>query len=126
MIHNRGLQLTWQVASGLRLPRDREDLLEMLGNLLDNACKWADSKVQLSIQREGTGYLLWVDDDGPGIDEVRRREVLERGTRLDEQVQGHGLGLGIVRDIVEAWGGQIEMLDSPWGGLRVSVELPNP
>ncbi|PTQ68415.1 sensor histidine kinase [Pseudomonas sp. GV071] len=126
MIHNRGLDLTWRAPSGLRLPRDREDLLEMLGNLLDNACKWADSKVQLSIQREGTGYLLWVDDDGPGIDEVRRREVLERGTRLDEQVQGHGLGLGIVRDIVEAWGGRIEMLDSPWGGLRVSVELPNP
>ncbi|MGY4535088.1 signal transduction histidine kinase [Pseudomonas sp. TE3786] len=126
MIHNRGLQLTWQVAPGLQLPWDREDLLEVLGNLLDNACKWADAKVSLSIQAEGAGFVLWVDDDGPGIDQVRRQEVLERGTRLDEQVQGHGLGLGIVRDIVEAWGGQIEMLDSPWGGLRVSVELPNP
>ncbi len=124
MIHNRGLELTWNAAPGLRLPLDREDLLEVLGNLLDNACKWADSAVSLTVQEEAGGYHLWVDDDGPGIEHVRRVEVLERGTRLDEQVQGHGLGLGIVRDIVEAWGGHIEMLDSPLGGLRVGVFLP--
>lgn len=121
MIHNRGLELTWNAAPGLRLPLDREDLLEVLGNLLDNACKWADSAVSLTVRKEAGGFHLWVDDDGPGIEQVRREEVLERGTRLDEQVQGHGLGLGIVRDIVEAWGGRIEMLDSPLGGLRVSV-----
>ncbi len=124
MIHNRGLQLTWNAAPGLRLPLDREDLLEVLGNLLDNACKWADSAVSLTVRKEAGGFQLWVDDDGPGIEQVRREEVLERGTRLDEQVQGHGLGLGIVRDIVEAWGGRIEMLDSPLGGLRVSVFVP--
>lgn len=124
MIHNRGLELTWNAAPGLRLPLDREDLLEVLGNLLDNACKWADSAVSLTVEEEAGGYHLWVDDDGPGIDHVRRVEVLERGTRLDEQVQGHGLGLGIVRDIVEAWGGRIEMLDSPLGGLRVGVFVP--
>lgn len=124
MIHDRGLQLDWQAAAGLRLPWDREDMLELLGNLLDNACKWAASRVRLSLAATASGYSVLVDDDGPGIAEIRRGEVLGRGVRLDEQVAGHGLGLGIVRDIVEAWGGSIELHDSPWGGLRVAIELP--
>ncbi len=103
MIHSHGLKLEWQAEPGLCLPWDREDLLELLGNLLDNACKWADAEVRLSLVQEGEGYRLWVDDDGPGIAAERREAVLGRGTRLDEQVTGHGLGLGIVRDMVEAW-----------------------
>ncbi|MGF6592151.1 sensor histidine kinase [Pseudomonas sp. 2835] len=124
MIHGEGLELSKQVPPGLLLPWDREDLLELLGNLLDNACKWADSVVQLSIEEQPQRYCLWIDDDGPGIPQTAREQVLERGTRLDEQVDGHGLGLGIVRDIVEAWGGQMRLLESPLGGLRVSIELP--
>ncbi|MBT8764770.1 ATP-binding protein [Metapseudomonas boanensis] len=124
MVHGSGLDLVWQAPEGLRLPWDREDLLELLGNLLDNACKWADSKVSLTISAEKEGYSLCVDDDGPGIAEGKREEVLSRGTRLDEQVAGHGLGLGIVRDIVDAWGGRMSLLDSPLGGLRVRVDLP--
>lgn len=124
MIHGEGLQLERDVPPGLLLSWDREDLLELLGNLLDNACKWADSQVRLGIAPSTEGYQLWVDDDGPGIPEGQRLQVLERGSRLDEQVDGHGLGLGIVRDIVEAWGGQIALLDSTLGGLRVSIELP--
>ncbi|XLX38570.1 ATP-binding protein [Ectopseudomonas mendocina] len=124
MIHDRGLSLDWQAPPGLVLPRDREDLLELLGNLLDNACKWADQRVQLTVEEAIDGYRLYVDDDGPGIDAERREAVLGRGTRLDEQVAGHGLGLGIVRDIIEAWNGRIELQDSPLGGLRVLVSLP--
>ncbi|MDF9617645.1 sensor histidine kinase [Pseudomonas entomophila] len=124
MIHGEGLLLERDVPPGLLLPWDREDLLELLGNLLDNACKWADSEVRVGIAPTQAGYRLWVDDDGPGIPESQRLQVLERGSRLDEQVDGHGLGLGIVRDIVEAWGGQIALLESPQGGLRVSIELP--
>ncbi|WP_248919478.1 sensor histidine kinase [Pseudomonas entomophila] len=124
MIHGEGLLLERDVPPGLLLPWDREDLLELLGNLLDNACKWADSEVRVGIAPTKAGYRLWVDDDGPGIPESQRLQVLERGSRLDEQVDGHGLGLGIVRDIVEAWGGQIALLESPQGGLRVSIELP--
>ncbi|MDZ5602375.1 sensor histidine kinase [Pseudomonas sp. RP23018S] len=124
MIHGEGLILARDVPAGLQLPWDREDLLELLGNLLDNACKWADSEVRLGIVAHEAGYRLWVDDDGPGIAQAAREQVLERGSRLDEQVAGHGLGLGIVRDIVEAWAGQIVLLQSPLGGLRVSVELP--
>ncbi|MEE1868486.1 sensor histidine kinase [Pseudomonas auratipiscis] len=124
MIHGHGLQLSQQVRPGLVLPWDREDLLELLGNLLDNACKWADSEVRLSIEEQPGRYLLVVDDDGPGIPVSEREQVLERGTRLDEQIDGHGLGLGIVRDIVEVWSGHMTLQDSPLGGLRVNIELP--
>ncbi len=124
MIHGEVLQLRWHAEPGLRLPWDREDLLELLGNLLDNACKWADSEVALSITRTPQGFILKVEDDGPGIEAERRDAVLSRGTRLDEQVAGHGLGLGIVRDIVEAWSGRLSLNDSPLGGLCVEVVLP--
>lgn len=124
MIHSHGLKLEWQAEPGLCLPWDREDLLELLGNLLDNACKWADAEVRLNLVQEGEGYRLWVDEDGPGIAPERREAVLGRGTRLDEQVAGHGLGLGIVRDMVEAWGGSLSLEDSPLGGLRVAISLP--
>ncbi|MDM8349608.1 sensor histidine kinase [Pseudomonas sp. sp1636] len=124
MIHRRNLRLDWQAAPGLRLPWDREDMLELLGNLLDNACKWAKSQARLSIECTVAGYLLKVDDDGPGIEAGRREEVLSRGTRLDEQMAGHGLGLGIVRDIVDAWGGRLELTDSELGGLCVRIQLP--
>ncbi|MBA6098865.1 ATP-binding protein [Pseudomonas juntendi] len=124
MIHGEGLLLACDVPPGLSLPWDREDVLELLGNLLDNACKWADSEVRLGAEADAEGYRLWVDDDGPGIPEGQRQQVLGRGSRLDEQVDGHGLGLGIVRDIVEAWGGQLALQQSPLGGLRVSLNLP--
>ncbi|MCX2888725.1 sensor histidine kinase [Pseudomonas sp. DCB_BI] len=124
MIHGEGLLLASDVPPGLLLPWDREDVLELLGNVLDNACKWADSEVRLGLAADAGGYRLWVDDDGPGIPEGQRQQVLERGSRLDEQVDGHGLGLGIVRDIVEAWGGQLALQEGPLGGLRVSIDLP--
>jgi len=124
MIHGEHLELNNHVSHGLVLPWDREDILELLGNLLDNACKWADSAVRLCITREPDSYCLLIDDDGPGIPEVQREEVLGRGNRLDEQVTGHGLGLGIVKDIVESWGGRIQLLESPLGGLQVRIDLP--
>ncbi|WP_122461260.1 sensor histidine kinase [Pseudomonas viridiflava] len=124
MIHGGHLDLVNKVQGGMYLPWDREDILELLGNLLDNACKWADSEVQLDILRQDQGFRLLIDDDGPGIPESRRAEVFSRGARLDEQITGHGLGLGIVRDIVEAWGGQLQLLDSPLHGLRVQIDLP--
>lgn len=125
MIHDHGIELDWQAPAGLVVQRDREDLLELLGNLLDNACKWADGRVRLELLEAAGKLLIHVDDDGPGIEPQRREEVLGRGTRLDEQVAGHGLGLGIVRDIVEAWDGRIRLEDSPLGGLRVTIELPS-
>lgn len=124
MIHGEHLALSYRAPAGLQLPWDREDLLELLGNLLDNACKWADAEVRVSVAELATGFELSVEDDGPGIPEERRDQVFSRGTRLDEQTHGHGLGLGIVRDIVDSWGGKLSLLESEWGGLKVVIELP--
>jgi len=124
MIHRSGLDLRWQAPAGCRLPRDREDMLELLGNLLDNACKWARSRVELSIERNGDGFVLLVDDDGPGIPAAQREQVINRGVRLDESAEGHGLGLGIVSDILTAWRGEWSLEESPLGGLRVRIALP--
>ncbi len=103
---------------------DREDLLELLGNLLDNACKWADAEVRLSVVETAQAYELSVEDDGPGIPQDQRDQVFSRGTRLDEQTDGHGLGLGIVRDIVDTWGGELLLQRKRVGRLEVTIELP--
>ncbi|SDU90061.1 sensor histidine kinase [Pseudomonas mucidolens] len=124
MIHGEHLDLSYHVSPGLQLPWDREDLLELLGNLLDNACKWADAEVSVSIQPTPQHFQLVVEDDGPGIPETQRDQVFSRGTRLDEQTDGHGLGLGIVRDIVDVWGGTLQLRESALGGLKVLIELP--
>jgi signal transduction histidine kinase len=124
MIHGEHLELSHVARPGLHLPWDREDMLELLGNLLDNACKWADAEVKLSIAETAEGFRLVVEDDGPGIPEEKRDQVFSRGARLDEQTDGHGLGLGIVRDIVEVWGGEMQLQGSELGGLRVVIELP--
>lgn len=129
-IHPRGLTLDWYASPGLRLPWDREDMLELLGNLLDNACKWARQQVQLriefqrGIERQPNIYRITIDDDGSGIAPELREQVLDRGRRIDEQVQGHGLGLGIVRDILDHCRGELRLETSPLGGLRVVIDLP--
>lgn len=124
IVHSSGKNMAWTADGDLRLPWDREDLLELLGNLLDNACKWARQHVHLTMKQTDEGYLIWVDDDGPGIDEGSREQVMARGIRLDEQTAGHGLGLGIVKDIVDNVAGHMALQDSPLGGLRVCVWLP--
>lgn len=124
-LHGDVLALDWYATPDLRLPYERDDILEMLGNLLDNAGKWADSRVELRVEQCGASYCVQVDDDGPGIEESQREQVQQRGLRLDEHSIGHGLGLGIVRDIVEALHGTMHLLDSPLGGLRVEIRLPH-
>lgn len=101
----------------------REDLEEMLGNLLDNAGKWAASTVQVSVQVEAGRLRLAVRDDGPGLPEGSEADVTGRGVRLDERTPGSGLGLAIVRDIAEGYGGQVR-IESPGAGLRATLELP--
>jgi signal transduction histidine kinase len=102
----------------------QEDLEEMLGNLLDNACKWASSQVVLVARAEGDRVAIDVDDDGAGLNPVMRERVLQRGVRADETAPGSGLGLAIVRDLAEAYGGTIALEPSPLGGLRVRLQLP--
>jgi signal transduction histidine kinase len=101
----------------------REDLDEILGNLLDNACKWASSRVAIGSAEEEGAIVVAVDDDGPGLAPAMREKVLQRGVRADEAASGAGLGLAIVRDLVEVYGGSISLEPSPLGGLRARVTL---
>jgi signal transduction histidine kinase len=114
------------IEDDIHFAADREDMMELIGNLLDNACKWAKRRVYLNISSTD-GLEISVDDDGPGMDENRKHEILSRGGRADESMQGHGLGLAIVQDIVKAYHGALHIGHSDsLGGLRVSVTLPDP
>ncbi len=103
---------------------EREDLEEMLGNVMDNACKWAERRVLVGAASRDGRVLITIDDDGPGLPANRLEEVLRRGARLDESTPGTGMGLAIVRDLVEAYNGSLGLARSPLGGLRVTVSLP--
>lgn len=112
------------VAPESRVRCDREDLLELIGNLADNACKWAAARVSIRMEC-ADGIALEVADDGPGCPPGELATLAERGTRLDESVPGHGLGLAIVRDIAGFYGGRVELGRSrELGGLSVAVHLP--
>lgn len=112
------------VAPNLLVHFDREDMLEMIGNLLDNACKWANQQVSVQITFANT-LTITIADDGPGCDEGDIQHLTKRGIRLDEAIQGHGLGLAIALDIVEFYGGVLQISRSnALGGLLVSVTLP--
>lgn len=104
---------------------EEQDLEEMLGNLIDNACKWAGSEVQVRAMCADDRLLIMVEDDGPGIPGQRKSEVLRRGYRLDENVHGSGLGLDIVQDIVGLYRGSISLDEGPHGGLSVRLDLPS-
>lgn len=103
----------------------REDLDEMLGNLLDNACKWTRSRVVVSSAARNGHVVITVDDDGPGVAAELRDQVLHRGVRADEAAPGSGFGLAIVRDLAELYGGSIALTAAPAGGLRATLELPS-
>ena len=103
----------------------REDLDEMLGNLLDNACKWAKSKVEITSSADVDAVIIMIDDDGPGIPVELREKVLQRGVRVDEAAPGSGFGLAIVRDLAELHGGAIVLEPSALGGLRARLTLPS-
>lgn len=103
---------------------EQQDLEEMLGNLLDNACKWANSAVRLTVSSAPNRLRIIIDDDGPGLAPGERDEALGRGKRLDESAPGSGLGLAIVADIAALYGGDLTLDESPLGGLRATLLLP--
>ncbi len=120
----RELSIDVDVSPAHEIRGRREDLDEMLGNLLDNACKWARSRVAISSSIDEDRLSISVDDDGPGLDPSLRAQVLQRGVRADQQVRGSGLGLAIVSDLAELYGGSVTLETSPLGGTRARLELP--
>jgi signal transduction histidine kinase len=120
----RALAITIDVGSDVTVRVPAEDLEEMIGNLVDNACKWAHSRVTVTATAAGDRIVVDVDDDGAGIDASMQEAVLGRGVRADQRAPGSGLGLAIVRDLADAYGGTIALERSPAGGLRARLTLP--
>src|SRR6202021_942890 len=121
----RGLGIEVDISSAHFVRGQCEDLEEMLGNLLDNAFKWARSNVKIqSVQKNGA-VVLTGECDRPGLSPSIRDQVLQRGVRADEAAPGSGLGLAIVRDLAQLYEGTITLDDSPMGGLRASLWLPS-
>jgi signal transduction histidine kinase len=120
----RGLLIEVDVAAGMLFHGERQDLEEMLGNLVDNACKWATQRVRIGAASSAEGVRLTVDDDGPGLAPEHAAQAVRRGTRLDTETPGSGLGLTIASDLAALYGGALELDASPFGGLRASLRLP--
>ena len=124
--HDRGIAIEVDADADARFRGERPDLEEMIGNLVDNACKWATSRVAVEVVSEKSGQVLRiaVDDDGRGLSSSEREQVSHRGQRLDETKPGSGLGLSIVVELAHLYGGKLELGAAPIGGLRAELTLP--
>ena len=122
--HEKGVSTKIVIPSSVTFPGDEGDLMELLGNLLDNAFKWCSKNVQISAVVKPGHLILSVEDDGPGIAPSQAKKILQRGVRADEMVPGHGIGLAIVRDIVAAYEGTIEAGRSSLGGAGIYLDFP--
>jgi signal transduction histidine kinase len=115
----------WRCPDDLTFLGERQDLLEIAGNVMENACKWCAAKVRVKAAAgDGRWFSLAVEDDGAGLAAEQRQEVLRRGARLDETSPGSGLGLSIVDELVRAYGGQVTLTESAMGGLKLEMTLP--
>ena len=124
MYQDKNIDIILKDLKGLYFKGDAQDLEEMLGNLMDNACKWANSKVVVKGEQRNSRLIINIDDDGPGIPEDQKDAVLQRGRRLDETVPGSGLGLAIVIDLAHLYHGTLTLHKSDEGGVGARLELP--
>jgi signal transduction histidine kinase len=131
---DKGIAIAMTVPDGVKFQGEKQDLEEMLGNLLDNACKWGRKRVSLKVGVEPPDakaqtpktkrIIVTVEDDGPGLTAEQRAKIGKRGLRLDETKPGSGLGLSIVSDLAASYRGSMTLDASPMGGLLVRLELP--
>ncbi|MEW9799176.1 ATP-binding protein [Alteromonas sp. CYL-A6] len=121
---DRGLTLSLTCEPDTRFWGDQTDLMEMLGNLLDNACKAASSQVKIHVSEDDSWLVLRIEDDGPGISDEHKSRLLERGTRLDTYAEGQGIGMAVVSDLVGIYGGQLDIQQAPSGGAIIDIRLP--
>jgi signal transduction histidine kinase len=125
IFRDKGVTIDWDAPDDLCFLGERQDLLEIAGNAMENAAKWCRSKVRVRAEPlSAERFSLVVEDDGPGLPPDRRDEVLKRGARLDENAPGSGLGLSIIDELARAYRGSVSLEDSPLGGLRLVIELP--
>ena len=125
VFQSKDVEIDWRAPETLGFRGERQDLQEILGNLMENACKWSARRVRVSAGATGLGQMIVViEDDGPGLPADRREEVMKRGARLDEETAGSGLGLSIVDELVRAYGGRLTLASSDMGGLKALLELP--
>jgi len=120
---DKAINVTSHVGSSLIFRGDEGDLMEVLGNLLDNAFKWANQNIEISAQQNGKQLTIYIDDDGPGLAPEEVENILLRGVRADQTIAGHGIGLSIVKDIAQTYGGNLTILNSDLGGAKVCVSL---
>jgi signal transduction histidine kinase len=121
---DRGIEIQFSDQGACQFRGESQDLEEMAGNLIDNACKWAKSKIVINCKTANSRLLLIVEDDGPGIPKEKLGDVIQRGCKLDDSKPGHGQGLGIVNDIADLYGGRLKLSQSSLGGLQAELDLP--
>ncbi len=130
MYREKHLHFETDIPDALILPYDREDILELLGNIIENACKWAEQKINIGInldKNNNTNTCIIIEDDGAGVPEKSLSTLVQRGIRLDENTEGHGIGLSIAQDIVDQYKGTMTFGQSEQlGGFRVEINLPAP
>jgi two-component system sensor histidine kinase PhoQ len=120
---DKSVEVATEISEGLKARADAGDLMEMLGNILDNAFKWTEHHIWVRAHEENGKLILSFEDDGPGISQQQANTLLSRGARMDEQTPGHGIGLAIVQDIVSAYDGRLE-IEGYEKGARIRITLP--
>ncbi|HUZ13921.1 MAG TPA: sensor histidine kinase [Caulobacteraceae bacterium] len=126
IFRDKPVEIDWRAPDDLYFLGERQDLQELAGNVMENACKWSRGRVRAEAATAGPGRLrVTIEDDGPGLAPANREEVLRRGARLDESAPGSGFGLSIVDELARAYGGGVALADSAMGGLKVQIELPS-
>ena len=121
---DKNVHITMSIANNMRFSGEKEDLEQVLGNLIDNACKWSKDKVAIVVSSDGETLLFDIEDNGPGLTAEEQKRAMKRGERLDELTPGSGLGLSIVRDLMNAYNGTFTMARSSLGGLKATLNFP--
>ena len=118
---SKGVDLTLNVSPEIMWLGEKNDFMEVMGNIIDNACKYCLEFVEINVSNNESSVIIIIDDDGPGVSPEKREAIFQRGTRADTLRPGQGLGLSIAVDIIEQYRGEITITDSPLGGARITV-----